>query len=150
MTIPVKFFDLSGMSSDNSRDRYVGLIKEIKKSLSHSLISPLIVKTVYMYIPGKPVSKVTLSGKVDIFDETDVKEYLRKGAIILHIDGDIYYTGKRYYFKIGHDMFPGSIYVGAIALRERTNADGSLESREQLVNELSTIFEKTFGDLIDR
>lgn len=148
MTLPVRFFDLSGVNSADSKRRYTALINNIKSFLPNGAVSPFIVKTVFLYIPGQRVSKVILNGREDIFEAKDVKDYLDKGAIILHIDGNIYYTGKRYYFKIGHDMFPGSIYIGVVALRELSNSDGSLSPKEELSARMISSFDATFGDLI--
>ena len=89
-----------------------------------------------------------MNGKEDIFDSEDVNNYLRKGAIILHIDGNIFYSGRRYYFKIGHDMFPGSVYIGVVSLRELSNSDGSLGPKEELSSKMFSFFDDTFGDLI--
>lgn len=148
MTLPLRFFDLSAVDSAESRRRYNILISSIRSFLQNGTVPPLIVKTVFLYMPGKPVSKVTLNGKEDVFDSEDVNNYLHKGAIILHIDGNIFYSGRRYYFKIGHDMFPGSIYLGVVSLRELSNSDGSLGPKEELSSKMFSFFDDTFGDLI--
>ncbi len=148
MTLSLRFFDLSGVDSADSKRRYSNLIHSIRSFLDSGPVSSLIVKTVFLYIPGQAVSKVTLNGREDIFDSKDVNDYLGKGAIILHIDGNIFYSGRRYYFKIGHDMFPGSIYIGVVSLRELSNSDGSLGPKEELSSRMFSFFDNTFGDLI--